>query len=255
VATTLREAAEHWREWFNHGEFDDGAARMCEALEAPGADAPSIDRVRVLYGAHVFAFRRGQPSRQYAQQALELARELGDVRGESDGLTGLARAALRDGEYEQVARYAAEGRRKAREAGDVAAEGAPLHLQAVGVRLSGHYDEARDLYLESVALADRLGDEQRKQMEFHNLGWVELRRGDVEAAARMFAERDARSGIDAYGDAWQELNSAGLALARGDRGKAATLFQSGLQKLASLGAALDPDDQSEVDWLTQRLAE
>jgi tetratricopeptide (TPR) repeat protein len=208
----------------------------------------------VLYGAHLFAFRRGEPSRRYAQQTLDLARALGDVRGESDGLTGLARAALRDGEYEEVARFAAEGVRKAREAGDVAAEGSPLHLQAAGLRLSGDYDRAREVYLESVALADRLGDEQRKQMEFHNLGWVELHRGEVDAAAGMFAERDARSGIDAYADAWQDLNTAALALARGDRDEAMRLFNSGEQALADLGVALDPDDQSELDWLTGQLA-
>ena len=207
----------------------------------------------MLYAAHLFAFRRGEPSRAYAQEALDLARRLGDVRGESDGLTGLARAALRDGAYDEVARLAAEGAGRAREAGDPAAEGAPLHLEAAGLRLSGDYDAAREAYLESLALADRLGDEQRKQMEFHNLGWVELHRGDIEAAERMFAERDARSGADAYGDAWQDLNAAGLALARGERDQAAGYFESGREKLAALGVALDPDDQSEIDWLAGRL--
>lgn len=251
--TTLREAAEQWRDWFSRGEFEQGAARVREALEAPGADAPSVERGRALYGAHLFAFRRGDPSREYAQDALDLARKLGDVRGESDGLTGLARAALRDGDYEEVARLAAEGVRKAREAGDVAAEGSPLHLQAAGLRLSGDYERAREVYLESVALADRLGDEQRKQQEFHNLGWVELHRGDVEAAARMFAERDARSGIDAYTDAWKDLNASAVALGRGDRNEATLLFDSGAGKLADLGVALDPDDQFELDWLRQQL--
>src|SRR5947207_14848769 len=51
--TTLQEAAAHWREWFDRGEFDEGAARGEEALKAPGADAPSLDRVRVLSGAHL----------------------------------------------------------------------------------------------------------------------------------------------------------------------------------------------------------
>lgn len=169
-------------------------------------------------------------------------------------MTGLARAALREGDYEEVARLAAEGVARAREAGDPAAEGSPLHLQAAGLRLSGDYDRARDVYLESVALADRLGDEQRKQMEFHNLGWVELHRGDVDAAARMFAERDARSGVDAHGDAWQSLNSAALALARGERDEGSRLFESGAQQLGDLGVELDPDDRSELDWLTRQLS-
>jgi tetratricopeptide (TPR) repeat protein len=248
--TTLEDAAAHWREWLDAGEVEEGAARIREALEAAGSDAPSVERVRVLYAAHLFAFRRGEPSRELAQQTLDLARRLGDVRGECDGLTGLARAALRDGDYDRVAKYAAEGVRKARAAGDAAAEAPPLHLQAAGVRLSGDYDRARELYLESLALAERLGNERVKQMEFHNLGWVELHRGDVDSAARMFAERDERSGLDAYGDAWQELNAAAVAVARGERERALPLFESGRQMLSDLGVALDPDDRFELDWLT-----
>lgn len=252
--TTLEEAAAHWREWFDRGEFEQGAARVEEALNAPEAGGPSVDRVRVLYGAHLLAFRRGLPSGEYAQQSLDLARALGDVRGECDGLTGLAREALRAGDYRRVAEYAADGLSRARAGGDRVAEGAPLHLYAAGVRLSGDYERARDLYLESVGLGDELGDERRKQLEFHNLGWVELHRGDVDAAQRMFAERDSRSGLDAMGDAWTELNRAGVALARGQHEEAAALFIAGKGKLEQLGAALDPDDQFEFDWLSGQLA-
>lgn len=114
---------------------------------------------------------------------------------------------------------------------DPAAEVGPLHLHAAGVRLGGDYDAARDLYLESLALADRLGNERIEQMEYHNLGWVELHRGDPDSAARMFAERDARSGLDAYGDAWSELNAAAIALGRGDRARAVSQFEAGTKKL------------------------
>lgn len=252
--TSLAEAALNWRDWLARGEIEEGAARVQEALEAPGSDVPSAERVRVLYAAHIFAFRLGRPSRPAAEQALQLARELGDVRGECDGLTGLARAALRELDYEQVARLAAEGVRKARDAGDEGAQVAPLHLHAAGVRLGGDYERARELYLESLALAERLGDERMMAVEFHNLGWVELHRGEVESAARMFAERDARSGVDAYGDAWQELNGAALAFARGSREEALRRLESGRRKLDQLGVALDPDDQAEMDWLTSEAA-
>ena len=251
--TTLEEAAAHWREWLGAGELDEGWARVQEALAEPAGGSPSVARARVLYAAHIFAFRLGQPSGDYAQQTLDLALRLGDVRGECDGLTGLARAALRDGDYAGVAAYAEQGVRKARDADDPAAEVAPLHLHAAGVRLSGDYDAARDLYLESLALADRLGNEQIKQLEYHNLGWVELHSGDLDSAAQMFAERDARSGLDAYGDAWSELNAAAIALGRGDRAQAMSHFGAGTKKLEEVGATLDPDDQSEVDWLRGRL--
>ena len=251
--TTLEEAAAHWREWFDNGEYEEGAARVGEALAAPGAEAPSTDRVRVLYGAHLFAFRRGEPSEGFAQEALDLALALGDTRGQCDGLTGLARAALRNGDWDSVAEYAADGLRRARDVDDPAAEVAPLHLLAAGVRLRGDYDAAREFYLESVALADRLGNERMKQVEFHNLGWVELHRGDTKSAAQMFAERDAVSGLDAYGDAWRDLNAAALALACGLRDEALPMFERGEKKLTDLGVALDPDDQSEMNWLTQQL--
>lgn len=226
---------------------------MEDALDGDSG-ASSLERVRVLYAAHLFAFRLGKPSDAYCREALELSRELGDTRGECDALTGLAREALRAGDYARVAELAAEGVAKAREHGDRAAEGAPLHLQAAGTRLAGDYDRARELYLESVALGEELGSDARMQMEFHNLGWVELHRGDVDSAERMFAERDARSGLDAMGDAWTELNRSALALARGDRQEGARLYAAGKQRLAELGATLDPDDRFEFDWLTAQLA-
>jgi hypothetical protein len=49
-------------------------------------------------------------------------------------------------------------------------------------------------------------------------------------------------------------NCAALAHARGEGDEAARLFASGTQRLYELGVALDPDDQAELDWLTQELA-
>jgi hypothetical protein len=87
-----------------------------------------------------------------------------------------------------------------------------------------------------------------------NLGWVELHRGDVGSAAHMFAERDARTGLDAMGDAWTQLNQSALAVARGEHAEGARLYAAGKRKLDDLGAVLDPDDQAELDWLTAQLA-
>ena len=51
----------------------------------------------------------------------------------------------------------------------------------------------------------------------------------------------------------RHLNTAALALARGNRDEAVRLFDSGKQKLTALGVALDPNDQSEVDWMTRQI--
>jgi tetratricopeptide (TPR) repeat protein len=148
---------------------------------------------------------------------------------------------------------ACQARERARVVGDREAEAAPLHLQAAGVRLQQDYSSARELYLESLDLNTALGNAAWVAMEHHNLGWVELHLGDVDEAERHFRERDAQAGTDAYGNAWSDLNWAAVAVARGDADGAERHFAEGEQALKELGSALDPDDQSELDWLSGQL--
>jgi hypothetical protein len=56
------------------------------------------------------------------------------------------------------------------------------------------------------------------------------------------------------GDALTDINRAGVALVRGQHDEAATLFAAGKRKLEKLGAALDPDDRFDFDWLSAQLA-
>jgi len=152
-----------------------------------------------------------------------------------------------------LVRYAAEGRAKARLAGDIEAEASPLHLEAAGARLSQRYDAARALYMESLELNQRLGAAPFVAMERHNLGWVDLHRGDVDAAEAWFRERDRSSPPDAYDDAWVQLNWAAVACARGNRDEAKQRFGAGKAALEQLGVTLDPDDQAEFDWLAAQV--
>jgi tetratricopeptide (TPR) repeat protein len=249
-------AGSAWRIWFVRGELAEGSAALATALSAPDVESAGVWRVRALYADGIFAFRAGERDRSLArnEEALRIARELEDVRGECDALTGLARVALRDARYDDVVALAREARESAREVGDKAAEAAPLHLQAAGVRLQQEYAAARDLYLESLELADALGNEAGVAMEQHNLGWVELHLGNVDEAEARFRARDRDAGTDAYGSAWSNLNEAAILIARGDASAAAQRFSAGKQALDELGAALDPDDQFEFDWLSTRLS-
>jgi len=92
-------------------------------------------------------------------------------------------------------------------------------------------------------------------MEQHNLGWIELHLGDVDAAEAWFDARDASAQPDAYSDAWQELNRAGVAAARTDWAQAREHFARGSTALQALGVELDPDDAFEREWLERQLAE
>jgi len=193
AASALELVGRGWRIWFLRGDLDAGSSAAAVALAASGAESVPVWRARALYADGLFAFRAGDDERSLErnEEALRIAREEGDVRGEC----------------------------------------------------------------ESLELNASRGNAAWVAMEQHNLGWVELRLGHVDEAEARFRERDAQVGGDAYGDAWTNLNWAAVALARGQASEASTRFAAGARALEELGAALDPDDRSELDWLTRRLAE
>lgn len=254
VASALELVGRLWRIWTSSGHLAEGGEAARKALDANGM-AGGVWRARALYGDGVIAFRAGdrERSRQRNEELLELARATNDVRGECDALTGLARLALRDGDFAEVVSLAREGRAKAAACDDAAAEAAPLHLEAAGTRLQQRYDDAAALYRQSLDLNSRLGNPAMVAAEEHNLGWVELHRGDVDAAEEWFRRRDAAAVPDAYGDAWSALNWAAVAAVRGDWDEARRRFDTGREALDNLGVALDPDDRFEFDWLAGQL--
>jgi hypothetical protein len=254
-ASALELVGRTWRIWFSRAELAEGSAVVAAALAIPGGSALPVWEVRALYADGLFAFRAGDQARSSAsnKNALEIARQTGDVQGECDALTGLARVALREGRYEEVIALAKQARERAAVAGDREAGAPPLHLQAAGVRLQRDYPGARELYLESLRLNSELGKTDWVVMELHNLGWVELHLGNVQAATARFHERDAASAADTYGEAWTELNWSAVAAMQGDVAEAQRRFAVGAHALERLGVALDPDDLSELEWLREQV--
>jgi tetratricopeptide (TPR) repeat protein len=257
AAAALELIGRAWRIWMVRGEVREGSALTAVALGAPGASSVTPWRARTLYADGLFAFRAGEMDRSRArnEEALQIARASGDLPGECEALTGLARVALREGRYTDVVSLGLQGRELARAAADPEAEAPPLHLQAVGVRMQRRYAEARDLYLESLDLNRRLGNVASIAMEQHNLGWVEIHLGNVDQAEERFHQRDPAAGPNAYLEAWSHLNAAAVAAARHDWDGAQVQFDRGTRAIESLGVALDPDDKFELDWLKARLAE
>ena len=256
VAAALELVGRGWRAWTSSGELALGASAAAAALNAPGASTVRTWRARALYGDGVLAFRalENERSRSRNEEALAVARGEGDVRGECDALTGLARLELRNGRYAEVVSLAREARALARRADDLEAEASPLHLEAAGVRLQQKYEAARDLYEASLDLNRRLGNHVLVGMEQHNLGWVELHLGNLEAAEDRFRERDRATASGVFDGVWSELNWAAVAARRGRMEEARRRFDEVVRKLQALHMSLDPDDQAEFDWLEGLLA-
>jgi tetratricopeptide (TPR) repeat protein len=249
-------AANVWRVWSLSGDVAGGRGLLAAALDVGPGEA-SRARALALYGDGALAFRQGAQaeSRDRNEAALEAAHAVGDREAEALALVGLSRVAFRAGDYARVRALAAGARELTRDL-DPNAGLAPLHMLAAGTRLAGDHDEAVELYTESLELNRRLGDARMVGMELHNIGHIEVHRGNVEAAERCFAERSELSGRadDPYEAAMTDLNQAALAFLRGDRQRAAQLLERTQSTLDGAGIVLDPDDAFEVDWLRDRLA-
>lgn len=253
-ASALELIGRTWRLWFSRWELDEGSALVSVALAASRGSADPAWEVRALNAEGLFAFRSGDQERSRAagENALQIARQAGDVRGECEAMTGLARVALRDGRYGEVVALASQARERAAAAGDPAAGAAPLHLLAAGTRLLGDHEAARSLYAESLRLNTELQNAAWVAMELHNLGWVELHLGHVAEASAWFRRRDAVT-TDPFGAAWTELNWAAIAIAQGDLAEARRRSAIGERELERLRAVLDPDDRSELEWLREQI--
>jgi tetratricopeptide (TPR) repeat protein len=253
AATEL--AANIWRVWFYSGDVAGGRELLAAALDAGDAQ-PSRARALALYADGLLAFRAGAQDDSSARNeaALEVARAVGDAEAESLALVGLSRVAFREGDYKRVRELATEALELTQDL-DPAAGVMPLHLLAAGTRLDGEHDPAIDLYTESLELNRRLGNDRMVGVELHNIGHIEVHRGNLEAAERCFSECAAlRSSDDPYDVAMGYLNQAALASERGETVRAADLLRQTESTLRDAGIVLDPDDAFEVDWLRERVS-
>ncbi len=250
---SLEELASSWRRWLVSGDSAAGHEVLTKALAEDGR--PSRERSICLYADGLFLFRLGEQeaSRERNEEALAVAREVGEPEPESLALVGLSRVAFRDGRHDEVVRLAARARELAARVGPEA-EVAPLHMQAAGTRLLTDYDRAAELYHEGIELARAHGDERGIAMEQHNLAHVELHRGNIDEAERLFTARlaYARAAADPYEHAMTALNEAALAAAGGNDGQARERFAEAQRLLDDNAIVLDPDDAFEFDALAAR---
>jgi tetratricopeptide (TPR) repeat protein len=160
--------------------------------------------------------------------------------------------ALDDGEYERARKLAVAARAHARGLGAAMGQ-APLHLHAQSTRLAGDYDGAAGLFTESLALNRAIGDDGMVIVELHNLGHVEIHRGDPEAAEGRFAElKRLSSADDPYSEAMLSLNDAAIAYCRGDAERASALLDRAEATLREARIPAAADDRFELDWLRER---
>jgi tetratricopeptide (TPR) repeat protein len=253
AATEL--GANAWRLWVLARDPAGGRSFLATVL-ADGDAQRTRERALALYGDGLLAYRLGDAaaSRRLNQEALETAEASADSEALALAYLGLSRTALDDGEHERARDLAGRALELARPLDPALAQG-PLHMSAQASRLCGDLDAAAALFAESLALNRRIGDEGMVGVELHNLGHVELRRGDVDTAERLFAEgSELWPSDDPYDVAMRGLNDAAIAHARGDNGRAVALLGEAEATLAEAGIEPATDDAAEIARLRAALA-
>lgn len=249
-ATTAEEAAAGWRAFLAAGDIEGGRAFLAPVLERGGP--ATRDLALAFYGDGLFLFRLGEQeaSRERNEQAFELALEAQDAEVQALALVGLSRIAYRARRYANVVELAARARELAHGA-DRQASLASLNMLAAGTRLLGDFEGAAELYGESMELARELGNDRMVAMEQHNLGHVELHRGNLDEAERLFAARLAFAGgsPDPYERAMTALDEGCLAAVRGQDDVACERLAETKHVLSEHGIVLDPDDAFELQAL------
>jgi tetratricopeptide (TPR) repeat protein len=249
-------AANVWRLWVLARDPLEGRALLAAVLDGREVE-PTRAKALALYGDGLLAFMVGaqEDSRLRSEASLEAARAVQDPEALALAHLGLSRVAFLDGKYDHARSLAAQAREFARTL-DPAMGQAPLHMQAQGTRLTGDYDRAAALFEESLTLNRHLGDLGMVGVELHNLGHVELHRGNIDAAGRYFVEcEELGASDDAYGAAMTHLNRAVVAFARGEDDRARALLDDAESILSESDADPAPDDGFELDWLRGNLAQ
>jgi tetratricopeptide (TPR) repeat protein len=249
-------AANVWRLWVLARDPLEGRAFLAVVLDNRDEE-PSRAKALALYGDGLLAFMVGahDDSRARSEACLEAARAVQDPEALALAHLGLSRAAFLDGECDQARSLAAQAREFARTL-EPAMGLAPLHMHAQGTRMTGDYDRAAVLFEESITLNRRLGDLGMVGVELHNLGHVEIHRGNIDAAERYFTEcEELGASDDEFGAAMTHLNRAVVAFARGEDDRARALLGDAESLLVETNLDQVPDDRFELDWLRGQLAE
>ena len=236
TALVLRLGVALDRYWRARSREQEAFRLLVPALQRPGAGAdPVLFGVALVTAAHNAFWIDVATARHLAEQAVELARKLGDDRLLVRSLAALCAAHYFAGEPETGRPFGQESVERARRLGDDVLLGRSLllYLLTIDPALSGQ------LFAEAIACTERSGDHLINSMLHNNASGAALEAGDIPAA---------RAHLEAAVQAAQQIGyevvavSAimGLVLrAEGDLDGARSTFEAALRIGRRNGAQLE----------------
>jgi len=173
-------------------------------------------------------------ARDYGERALAMARALGDKRAEARALGKLQESAFVVGDFQTMRDLAEVSVAIARELGDKQLLGELLS----GLAFTASPEEQRQFRLEVLACCRETGDDLLAMNELTHLFGIELRAGNVEAAAQYLEESVALADT-VGGELLQHLVRTNLVLMRLIQGRHAEA-EPMMRKILLMGRRLGP---------------
>jgi tetratricopeptide (TPR) repeat protein len=179
---------------FNRGDNSLARSRLEESrsiFDELGEQWGVVQAVRLL--GHIVK-RQGhyELSLKLLEEALELARKLGDKSSIAMLLFSLASTGIYSGKSESAESYGKQSVAASKETGDRFCESEALVYTAVACRRQAKHSEARDLFEQSLVILRDLGVKGRIWQCFQGLAAVAHASGQSKRAARLFGAAEAQ---------------------------------------------------------------
>jgi non-specific serine/threonine protein kinase len=175
--------------WRAHAHFAEGLHWFAIALDL-GREAPAADRLAAMNGAGIMAWYQGDGEQDvhWTEQALALAREIGDRKTEANMLNNLAASDIERGDYDQASARFEASLALARSIDEPELMINPLTNLGLVTWLRGEAAAATQRFAEALALAREHGLPRFVPTILRGFGSATLDLGDVTQAVALFQE-------------------------------------------------------------------
>ncbi|WP_233455533.1 MULTISPECIES: tetratricopeptide repeat protein [Nostocales] len=136
----------------------------------------------------------------FYQQSLDIAKEIGDIQGESRSLNNLGNAYYSLGQSERAIAFHQQSLDIAKEIGDIQGESISLNNLGFAYNSLGEYERAIAFYQQSLDISREIGDVLGESLSLNNLG-------DAYDSLGLDREQDA---LEAYRNARELYQTMGL---------------------------------------------
>jgi predicted ATPase/class 3 adenylate cyclase len=186
----LRLVGSLWRFWHLHGHLAEGRRWAERMLALPAASERTAERAKALTALGGVAYWQEDMDvawRAY-EEALAIAKELGDGPAEAEALYNLAYPPAYAGNFDFSKGLIKQAREKFELLGIRRGVADTIWLLAIVARLDGDTEAARSLADESLRRHREAGDRFGATDALHVVGRIALAQEDLDTAGRMFLE-------------------------------------------------------------------